>query len=240
MRWRSSQAHDESARARFAGVISFVATLTLIAILLLAKSAQARPLAPLSSGGPLGTPVGLPVAAVTEEEEEEEEEEAEEELGEGGESESEEAETEVEEKEEEEQEEAEARASGKPPYECVLRTARGTVVVQEGQSKLRLQLAYTTFEPAPAAIEYRLRGSRGSLRFSAGRRHLSESGVVRDTETLSRAELAKVVAGRAFTVRVLVPGAPGYCSRYSSRQLTTRRVAAARVSWLQSGSVFGS
>ena len=203
MRWRSSQAHDESARARFAGVISFVATLTLITILLLAKSAQASPLVPFSSGGPLGTPVGLPVAAVTEEEEE-------------------------------------ARASGKPPYECVLRTARGTVVVQEAQSKLRLQLAYTTFEPAPAAIEYRLRGSRGSLRFSAGRRHLSESGVVRDTETLSRAELAKVVAGRAFTVRVLVPGAPGYCSRYSSRQLTTRRVAAARVTWLQSGSVFGS
>ena len=207
MRWRSSQARDESARARFAGVISFVATLTLIAILLLAKSAQASPLVPFSSGGPLGTPVGLPVAAVTEAEEEEEEE---------------------------------ARASGKPPYECVLRTARGTVVVQEAQSKLRLQLAYTTFEPAPAAIEYRLRGSRGSLRLSAGRRHLSESGVVRDTETLSRAELAKVVAGRAFTVRVLVPGAPGYCSRYSSRQLTTRRVAAARVTWLQSGSVFGS
>jgi hypothetical protein len=215
-------------------VISFVATLTLIAILLLAKSAQAGPLIPFSSGGPLGTPVGLPVAAVTEEEEEEEEEE---ELGEGGESESEEAETEAEEKE---QEEAEARASGKPPYECVLRTARGTVVVQEAQSKLRLQLAYTTFEPAPATIEYRLRGGRGSLRFSAGRRHLSQSGVVRDTEALSRAELAKVVAGRSFTVRVEVPGAPGYCSRYSSRQLTTRRMAAARVTWLQSGSIFGT
>jgi hypothetical protein len=212
-------------------VISFVATLTLITILLLAKSAQASPPAPFNPGGPLGTPLGLPVAAVTEEEEEE--------LGEGEESESEEAETEAEEKEEE-REEAEARASGKPPYECVLRTARGTVVVQEGQSRLRLQLAYTTFEPAPAAIEYRLRGSRGSLRFTAGRRHLSESGVVRDTETLSRAELAKVVAGRTFTVRVLVPGAPGSCSRYSSRQLTTRRVAAARVTWLQSGSVFGS
>jgi hypothetical protein len=230
MRWRSSQAHDEGARARFAGVISFVATLTLIAILLLAKSAQASPLVPLSSGDPLGTPVGLPVAAVTEEEEE---------LGEGEESESEEAETETEEKEEE-QEEAEARASGKPPYECVLRTARGAVVVQEAQSKLRLQLAYTTFEPAPATIEYRLRGARGSLRFSAGRRHLSESGVVRDTETLSRTVLAKVVAGRSFTVRVLVPGAPGYCRRFSSRQLTTRRVAAARVTWLQSDSIFGS
>jgi hypothetical protein len=237
MRWRSSQADDGSARARFAGVISFVATLTLITVLLLAKSAQAGPLVPLSSGGPLGTPLGPPVAAVTAEEEEEEEEE--EELGEGEESESERAETEAEEKEEE-REEAEAGASGKPPYECVLRTARGTVAVQEAQSKLRLQLAYTAFGPAPATIEYRLRGGRGSLRFGAGRRHLSEGGVVRDTATLSRAELAKVVAGRAFTVRVLVPGVPGYCSRYSSRQLTTRRVGAASVTWLQSGSVFGS
>jgi hypothetical protein len=236
MRWRSSQAHDESARARFAGVISFVATLTLIAILLLAKSAQADPLVPFNTGGPLGTALGPPVAAVTEEEEEEEEEE----LGEGEEGESEEAETEAEEKEEEEQEEAEARASGRPPYECVLRTARGTAVVEEAQSKLRLQLAYTTFEPAPATIEYRLRGDRGSLRFSAGRRHLSEGGVLRDTETLSRAELGKVVAGRSFTVRIQVPSAPRYCGRYSSRQLTTRRVAAARVTWLQSGSIFGS
>ena len=234
MRWRSSQSHDQSARAWFAGVISFVATLMLITILLLAKSAQASgPQLPLGSAVLLGAPAALPVAALTEEEEEEEEEE----LGVGEESESEEAETEAEEKEEEEEE---ARASSKPPYECVLRTARGTVAVQEGQSKLRLQLAYTSFEPAPATIEYRLRGSGGSLRFNAGRRHLSESGVLRDTETLSRAELAKVVAGRAFTVRVLVPGAPGYCSRYSSRQLTTRRVAAARVTWLQSGSVFGS
>ena len=232
MRWRSSQSRDESARAWFAGVISFVATLMLITILLLAKSAQAgQPQLPLGAAGLLGAPAGLPVASLTEEEEEEEE------LGGGEESESEEAETEAEEMEEEEEE---ARASSKPPYECVLRTARGTVAVQEGQSKLRLQLAYTSFEPAPATIEYRLRGSRGSLRFSSGRRHLSEAGVLRDTETLSRAELAKVVAGKTFTVRVRVPGVPTYCNRYSSRQLTTKRVAAGRVTWLQSGSVFGS
>jgi hypothetical protein len=230
MRWRTSQVHDDSTRAGFAGTISFVATLVVVTILLLAKSAEASraPTVP-APGGVLAAPLVISSAAAPSDEDEAEAEASEDEEAEG-------------EPSEDEDEEGwdEEGAGGEPPYECVLRTARGTVVVQEAQSKLRLQLAYTAFEPAPASVDFQLRGGKGSLRFNAGHRHLSESGVLRETETLSVSELARAVAARTVTVDVRVPGAPRYCSDYSERQLKTKRVAPGRVTWLQSGSVFGS
>jgi hypothetical protein len=225
MRWRSSQADDDNARSRFAGTIAFIATLIVVTILLLAKSAQASPAPPALGGAdPLAGRLGSPSTAVAADEEDEEEA----------------SEIEGDEEGEAEEEWDEEGARGEPPYECVLRTARATVVVQEAQSKLRLQLAYTAFEPAPASVEYRLRGDKGSLQLNAGHRRLSESGVLRETETLSASELAKALAARTFTVDIRVPGAPQYCDDYAERRLKTKHVARGRVTWLQSGSVFGS
>jgi hypothetical protein len=227
MRWRSSTVSDESARAWFAGTITFVVTLTLIAIIAPAKSAQASPPpVALALTGPSPALPGMPFVTVFDEE-------AEEEAGEEGE--------EGEEGEAEEEAEGEsARAGAEPPYECVLRTARATIVAMEAQSKLRLQLSYTSFEPAPAILDYQLRGGKGSLALAGGHRHLAESGVLRETKTLSDYQLAKVMAAKTFTIRIRVPGAPGYCSRYSSRQLKAKREAPGKVTWLQSGSVFGA
>jgi hypothetical protein len=225
MRWRSSTVSDESARAGFAGTITFVVTLTLIAIMALAKSAQASPPpVALALTGPSPTLPGMPLAALFAEEDEEE----------AGEDEGEEGEA------EEEEEGESARAGAEPPYECVLRTARATIVALEAQSKLRLQLSYTSFEPTPAVLDYQLRGGKGALDLPGGHRHLAESGVLRETKTLSESQLAKVMAAKTFTIRIRVPDTPGYCSRYSSRQLKTRREAPGKVAWLQSGSVFGA
>jgi hypothetical protein len=221
MRWRSSPS-DESARAWFAGLITFAATLTAIAVLALAKTAQAE--VPLLSGpGPL-------VAALAGGEAEADEE-----------AEAAEADYEAEGPEDEEEaEDEEAGANGEPPYECLLRTARATVVVQEPQSRLRLQLSYTTFEPAAVAVEYRLRGAKGSLSLASPRRQLSQTGVLRESEPLSESELKRAMATRDVIVRLRVLGAPADCGRYYTRRLENRHEAAGRVTWLQTDSVFGS
>jgi hypothetical protein len=201
---------------RLAWLLSFTVTLAAIAVLLLAKSAQA---AETGSGGTPVSPL-LSVGLVDDEPEEDEGEYEEEEEG-----------------EEEELEEEEA--SVEPPAECGLRTARATVVADASQSKLRTQISYTSFAPVRVAIGFRLHGGKGSLTVGRERKRLSYAGVVHASERLGKAQLAKVLAARDFTATVRVLDAPGYCKRYFDRRLKIRRSSGDRITWLQSDSVFG-
>jgi hypothetical protein len=214
----STPVPSESTRlVRIAWLASFAVTVVVIAVLLLAKSAQA------SIGLASAVPVGPPIATIALEDEEDEEE------GDG---------FEFEESEEDEEEGDEASASGEPPVECGLRTARAALVADESQSRLRTQLRYTSFEPIDVAIEFRLKGGKGAITLGRDHKRLGESGVLRASERLGKAQLTKALAARSATVTIQVLDAPRSCDRYYDRHLNGR-AAGDQVTLVQSDSVFG-
>jgi hypothetical protein len=216
MRRKSSAlATDDDAAVRFAWWAAFFATLTLIAVLGIARSAQALTVPPTGAPGIVAAPA--PPA------DEEAEEEAEASEGEGFEDEN----CGVEEGEECEDE------SGGPeaPQECLLTSAQATVAVAANHHSVRLQVRYATSAPTVASVDYGLHGSKGSLYLGGEKRHLAKQGVLRLSRTLTETQTAKVTAAKGFTVRLRVPAAPGYCRAFFDYQLDVRRATPSGVSW---------
>jgi hypothetical protein len=198
---------------RFAWLVSFLVTLTLVAILALAKSAQA--LTVTDAGNPAASAVSAPPPDLESEEEGEEEFEGEE----------------CEEGEEEECE-GEAGAPGvEAPEECLLSSAQATVFASSAQDKLRLVVRYTTSTPALVAVDYGLHGSRGALYLGQSRQQFSKSGVFRQTEILSEPQMAKATSAKDFTVQLFAVHAPHYCRKYFEQHLTVRQAAPSGLSW---------
>jgi hypothetical protein len=205
----------ESHVIRIAWWVSFLATIAIVAILGMVRSAQA---ATLPVGDPTGTLAALPFETAAEAEDEDDE--------------SGEAEEEREAEEcDEDGEECDEEVAAEESDSCILRTASAKVSVLKAHDKVRLALHYTAFSPAVISIEYGLRGSRGALRMDGESRRFSRSGVFRDTETLSEAEMAKVSAAREFDVRLHAVNTPRYCHKLFDRELTARHVSAGRVVW---------
>jgi hypothetical protein len=215
MRRKPSVLVSDDAAIRFAWWAAFFATLTLIAVLGIAKSAQALTVPPAGVPGivaPPAPPVG-----------EEDEEEAEASEDEGFEDEN----CGVEEGEECEDE------SGGPeaPQECLLTSAQATVAVAADHDTVRLQVRYATATPTAASVDYGLHGSKGSLYLGGEKKHLAKQGVLRLTKTLTKTQMAKVMAAKGFTVRLRVPAAPGYCQAFFDYQLDVRRATPSGLSW---------
>jgi hypothetical protein len=205
-----STAHGHAARiARIAWLCAYVVPLVLATLLLGVKSAQAEPL------GPDRVPFAFEEELALEDElgpEDEgdfavEECEFAEEEGEEGEL----GALEVDQiclEAEEEAQRASGSKAGNAPEECILRSANGHATVDEKSHKLKLTLGYTTYEPAAATVKV---GHLATLR-----RHLGRSGVLR---------LAKNVGEKSpkrLTVRIKVPGAPGYCGKYQVEKVKVR------------------
>jgi hypothetical protein len=212
---QTSVAHSEGARVtRLAWLASFLATLALIAILALAKSAQALtvPDALARATGPASSP---PFDFEAEEEGEEEELEVEE----------------CEEGEEEECEEEAGSSGFEAPDECLLTGAEATVFASSAQDKLRLAVRYATSTPTLVAVAYGLHGSKGSLYLGQSRRQLGRSGVLRQTTTLSDAQMAKASGARDFIVQLYAVHAPHYCHHYLEQHLTVRHAAPSGLTW---------
>lgn len=127
-----------------------------------------------------------------------------------------------------------------PPEECMLRSARARLFTYSSQNKVRLVIRYTSFSAADVTVEYRLNGSRGSLKLGSAKRRFAKKGVFRATARLTGPQMEKVRAARRFTVKMSIPGIPGYCSRYDTRHLTIRRTVHSQVVWFQSDSIFGT
>jgi hypothetical protein len=210
MRRRTSAAsNDEATAIRFAWWAAFFATLTLVAVLGLAKSAQALTVLP-------GTPgtVAAPADVESEDEGEEFEDEGFEEC-------------EVDEECEEE------GGSGEAPAECLLSSAEATVAASTSQDKVRLQIRYTTSSPTTVAVDYGLHGSKGSLYLGGEKKQFARRGVLRLSKSLTEAQMAKVTAAKGFTVRLRVAAAPGYCKAFFDHQLNVRRATPSGLAWEQ-------
>lgn len=212
---QTTVAHAEGARVtRLAWLASFLATLALIAILALAKSAQALTVsgAVAQATGPASSP---PFDFEAEEEGEEEELEAEE----------------CEEGEEEECEEEAGGGAFEAPDECLLTSAEATVFASSAQDKLRLVVRYATSTPALVAVAYGLHGSKGSLYLGQSTKQFAKSGVLRQTTTLSDVQMAKASGARDFTVQLYAVRAPHYCRHYLEQHLTVRHAAPSGLTW---------
>jgi hypothetical protein len=219
MRWRHTGTAEDRARAvRFAWTVSFLATLALVAILSLARSAQA-----LSVTTP---PPGLPATAAASQLEEDEEE------AEGG-----EGEFEAEECEEgadgEEECVGEGNDGAEVPRQCLLSSAHATIAASTGNGRLRMQVRYSISSPATVAVEYGLHGRRGSLFLGDERERFAKRGVLHLTKRLTDAQMTKVVAAKGFTVRLHVLVAPSYCHPFFDRQLDVRRMTPRGPVWSQ-------
>jgi hypothetical protein len=206
-----AQADDEAAAARFAWWAAFFATLTLVAVLGLAKSAQA-----LTVPGP-GSPGVL--AAPPFDEEAEDEAEASEDEG-----------FEVEECEDDEECEEEA-GPGEAPQECLLTSAQVTVTTSAHKDQVRLQVRYTTSAPTAVSLSYGLHGGKGSLYLGDEKKYLGKQGVLRLTKDLTETQMAKATAAKGYTVRLRVPAAPAYCQSFFDYQLDVRQATPSGLSW---------
>jgi hypothetical protein len=218
MRRRVTAASTDEANAiRFAWWAAFFATLTLIAILGIAKSAQALTVPPTGTPGKVTAPTA-PAYVEGEDEAEASEREG---------FEDEECEEDEEECEEELDDDAEA------PAECLLSSAEATVTATGNKDKVRLQIRYETSSPTAVAVDYGLHGGKGSLYLGGEKKQFARHGVLRLTTTLTETQMAKVMAAKAFTVRLRVPAAPGYCKSFFDHQLDSRRATPTGLAWQQ-------
>jgi hypothetical protein len=206
---------DEASAIRFAWWTAFFATLTLIAILGIAKSAQALSV-------PFAGPPGI-VAAPAPPPDEESEDEAEASEDEGFELE-----------ECEEDDECEEDTGLDAPQECLLSNAEATVFATANKDQVRLQVRYTTTSPTAVAVAYGLHGAKGSLYLGGEKKQFARQGVLRLSKSLSEDQMAKVMAAKDFTVRLRVPEAPGYCKAFFDQQLNIKRATPSGLAWQQS------
>jgi hypothetical protein len=214
MRRRPTTLTAEDATIRFAWWVAFFATLTLVAVLGLAKSAQALTTAAAGTPGVVAAPV--PPAEEADEAEASEDED-------------------FEFDECEADEECEEEEEGlKAPQECLLSNAEATVFATANKDKVRLQIRYTTTAPTAVAVAYGLHGSKGSLYLGDEKKKFAKAGVLRLTRDLTEDQMAKVMAAKGFTVRLRVPAAPGYCNAFFDHQLDIKRATPSGVAWEQS------
>jgi len=204
---------------RVAWWASFAATLALVAILGLAKSAQAQTAAAVGAAQ-----TSLASASALDEE-----------LDIDGEAEASEGEeVEFEECEGDDAEECEDEAGPEAPAECLLSNAQATVFAIANHDKVRLQVQYTTSSPTAVAVSYGLHGSKGSLYLGEDKKQFARQGALRLTTSLTEAQMAKVMAAKAFTVQLRVPAAPHYCQSLFDRQLDVREATPTGLTWQQS------
>lgn len=210
-RRHSGLASDEAIAIRFAWWTAFFATLTVIAVLGLVRSAQALTVPPTASA----TPLTFPVAA----EEEDEAEASEDEGFEDEECEIDEEECEIDD------------STSAAPQECLLTSTQATISVTPNKDRVRLQVNYTTSESIEASVAYGLHGSKGSLYLGGEKERFARQGVLRLTKTLTETQMQKAVAAKGFTVRLRVPEAPGYCQSFFDQQLDVRQATPSGLSW---------
>ncbi|MDX6625624.1 MAG: hypothetical protein QOE56_613 [Solirubrobacterales bacterium] len=214
--------HAPIPATRVAWWAAFLTTLVLIFGLTFIRSAKAAILPPV---GPVNVP------GISEEEEEggdEEEIEAEEcEAAEEGED----------EEEVEEACEGDEGDSGPPP-ECFLSAADAAVIADLAHDKLRLAIRYAAYDPATVAVDYSLRGGKGSLNLDGDERHFGRSGVFRATQSLTDAEAKRVAAAKTFTVTVHPVNAPRACNSYLDQHLSVKRAVPGGAMWVDDESTF--
>lgn len=213
MRRRSAlTASNDASATRFAWGASFFVTIALIAILGMARSAQALTV-PVTTGA--ATAALLPPPTDQEVEEEVEPGEEEEEL---------------------EVEECEGCEADTESEACLLSSASATVSASSATNKVRLVVRYTAFVRAVVGVDYWLRGSKGPLTLGKDMKRFETTGVLRLTESLSDEQMAKVIAARDFTVRLRPVNAPSYCERRFDKHLTFKHTTAAGLTWSDSAS----
>ncbi len=201
---------------RLAWWAAFLTTIALIVLLNVARADAA----PLPGGGP-----PLPLFAGFESEEELAEEEEEEEEAGFGEEEGEEGVGRLGESECDAEEEAECVEETEeegPPRECRLISTSAVVSAYPRAHRVVLTIHYAARASTRVEIPYRLRGTRGGLRMNTGHGRFSGTGSFRQVQTMTPAQMTRVLGAKSFAVEIRPLGAPAYCHPYFDQRLTTR------------------
>lgn len=150
-------------------------------------------------------------------------------------------EEEAEEEEEVEEEEIESAGEASPagkssqivlPRDCVIRTARPTIVANPPKSRLRLAIRYTAESPSrKVRLEYWLKGEKGAHQLGRAIRILRAHGTLRMSHHLDSEDTPKVKAARVFMVRLTVPNVDRRCSPHLTIRLGKRHPHGARITW---------
>jgi hypothetical protein len=200
---------------------ALAATVSLFALLTLARSAEARPVAGGDPGSAFAGPVSslLPHPAEDDEEDEGEEGETGDEIEANDcESDDEAAEEACEEREEAEEEkdlEEEELAE-----ECRVEGAEATVTAVPARNQVLLTVEYRTFAPSAVSVELGLRGGKGPLDLGVEKAHFGRHGTLHATKTVSDADMSRVLVAKEFTVGVQAVNTPRFCGGLFERHLT--------------------
>lgn len=215
MRRKPGTLVDQDAQlARLAWWSAFLATLALVAVLGIARSAGAATLPSQSAAAP-----GSPAPVEDEGDEAEASEDEDFEWDECG---------------EDEACEEEDGDGAMAPEECLLLKADAVVTAAGNQDLVRLQLRYATAAPTTVTVAYGLHGSKGPLYLGNEKKRFGKRGILRISKDLTEAQMAKVLAAKDFTVRMRVADAPGYCAPFFDRHLDLRRATPSGLAWQQS------
>lgn len=117
------------------------------------------------------------------------------------------------------------------PPECLLHTAEAHVEASAAHGLVRLTIRYTSYTPTNVAVDYWLKGSKGSLQLGETKRRFGRQGVFREDAYISDRAMAKVLAARAFVVQLGISGAPSFCDRYSTQRLTAKHASGGHATW---------
>jgi len=134
---------------------------------------------------------------------------------------------------EDEEEDGELGAAGPLllPPECLLHTAEAHVDASADHGLVRLTIHYTSYTPTNVAVDYWLKGSKGSLQLGETKRRFGRQGIFREDAHVSDRAMAKVLAARAFVVQLGIPAAPSFCDRYSTQRLTAKHATGGHATW---------
>jgi len=119
------------------------------------------------------------------------------------------------------------------PVECLLRTARASVVANTASDKLLLTISYSGYEPTNATVGYGAGAGKGSQQLGSVKRHLGMSGVLHLTKSLGDSQMDKVEKTDSFTVQMHIPTTPRDCRPFQIDRLKAKRASKHRVVWSQ-------
>lgn len=85
-----------------------------------------------------------------------------------------------------------------------------------------LTVRYTARTSTRVEVSYRLRGNHGGLRLNAARGRFAGTGSFRATQTMTPAQMTRVLGAKSFAVEIRPLGAPAYCHAYFDQRLAVR------------------
>lgn len=112
---------------------------------------------------------------------------------------------------EEEEAEPKGKDKSKGDDECLLKSAKASLIANPGKQRLRLTVHYKTLKPATVSVEATLESPKGTVHLGTDHARFRRSGVYRDNYQLAERQMKKAATARGFSVELHVVNTPPSC-----------------------------